>query len=159
MSKFSSRLARYNTIDCQQVMPVPVIPICAISCCIPQPICEVIPPPPCMPYEPPPPVPCNPPQAQIDAAPTQTTIAPLKIGTYSPYAPIPKAGTILVNTTNSLPDGYLLCDGAEVSRETYSALFAVIGTYYGDGDGVTTFNVPNLAAENPAYVATYIIKT
>ena len=156
---FKSKLARYNTINCEQVQPVPVIPICAISCCIPQPICEVIPPPPCMPVVFPPPTPCNPPQSAIDAAPTETTIAPLKIGTYSPFAPIPKTGTILVNTTNSLPDGYLLCDGAEVSRTIYEALYQVIGTYYGDGDGSTTFNLPNLTPENEAYVASYIIKT
>lgn len=41
------------------------------------------------------------------------------------------------------PAGYLLCDGSAVSRTTYAALFAVIGTGYGVGDGSTTFNVPN----------------
>ena len=40
MSKFRPRLSRYNTNCCYQVMPVPVIPLCAVSCCIPQPICE-----------------------------------------------------------------------------------------------------------------------
>ena len=44
----------------------------------------------------------------------------------------------------TVPTGYLLCDGQAVSRTTYSALFAVIGTSYGEGDGSTTFNVPNL---------------
>lgn len=43
----------------------------------------------------------------------------------------------------SLPDGWLECDGSEVSRETYSALFDAIGTTYGEGDGATTFNLPN----------------
>lgn len=159
MSKFSSRLARYNIINCEQVMPVPVIPICAISCSLPKPIYEVIPPPLCTPYVPPPPVPCNPPQSAIDAAPTEKTIAPLKINTYSPLIPTPKTGSILTNTTRSLPDGYLLCDGAEVSRTTYSALFLVIGTYYGEGDGATTFNVPNLEPEDTSCLVTYIIKT
>lgn len=42
------------------------------------------------------------------------------------------------------PFGYLLCDGSAVSRTAYSALFAVIGTTYGVGNGSTTFNVPNL---------------
>ena len=37
-----------------------------------------------------------------------------------------------------------MCNGGEVSRTTYSALFAVIGTTYGNGDGSTTFNLPNL---------------
>jgi microcystin-dependent protein len=53
----------------------------------------------------------------------------------------------------------LLCDGAEVSRTTYEALYLVIGTYYGEGDESTTFNLPNLTPENEAYVASYIIKT
>lgn len=42
-----------------------------------------------------------------------------------------------------VPDGYLLCDGSAVSRTTYAALFAKIGTLYGVGDGTTTFNLPN----------------
>lgn len=42
------------------------------------------------------------------------------------------------------PSGYLLCNGAAVSRSTYSALFAVVGTTYGPGDGVNTFNLPDL---------------
>lgn len=42
------------------------------------------------------------------------------------------------------PSGYLECDGAAVSRTTYAALFAAIGTVWGAGDGTTTFNVPNL---------------
>ena len=40
--------------------------------------------------------------------------------------------------------GWLLCDGAAVSRSTYAALFAAIGTTYGVGDGSTTFNLPEL---------------
>lgn len=39
--------------------------------------------------------------------------------------------------------GFLYCDGAAVSRSTYSALFAKIGTTYGAGDGSTTFNLPD----------------
>lgn len=45
----------------------------------------------------------------------------------------------------SVPDGWLLCNGAAVSRSTYAALFAVIGTKHGSGDGSTTFNLPNFA--------------
>ena len=41
-----------------------------------------------------------------------------------------------------IPAGWLECDGAEVSRTDYAALFAQIGTDYGVGDGATTFNVP-----------------
>lgn len=42
------------------------------------------------------------------------------------------------------PDGWLLCDGSEVSRSTYANLFSAIGTTWGIGDGSTTFNLPNL---------------
>lgn len=41
------------------------------------------------------------------------------------------------------PGGWLLCDGAAVSRTTYAALFAVLGTTYGAGNGTTTFNLPD----------------
>jgi microcystin-dependent protein len=44
----------------------------------------------------------------------------------------------------SAPTGYLLCDGAAISRTTFSALFALVGTTYGAGDGSTTFNIPDL---------------
>ena len=45
---------------------------------------------------------------------------------------------------HDVPAGWLQCNGAAVSRTTYAALFAVIGTRYGSGDGSTTFNLPNL---------------
>lgn len=53
-------------------------------------------------------------------------------------------GTIIAYAANSAPDGYLLCNGATVSRTTYADLFATIGTTYGTGDGSTTFALPNL---------------
>ena len=45
---------------------------------------------------------------------------------------------------NTPPDGYLVCNGAWVSRTTYADLFAKIGTTFGSGDGSTTFTLPNL---------------
>ena len=54
-------------------------------------------------------------------------------------------GSIKPFAGTTIPDGYLLCDGSAVSRTTYAALFAVIGTTYGSGDGSTTFNLPNLS--------------
>ena len=42
------------------------------------------------------------------------------------------------------PTGWLLCFGQAISRTTYAALFAVVGTTYGSGDGSTTFNLPDL---------------
>ena len=54
-------------------------------------------------------------------------------------------GTIIAYAANgAIPDGYLPCNGAAVSRVTYAALFAVIGTLYGEGDGSTTFNLPDV---------------
>jgi microcystin-dependent protein len=53
------------------------------------------------------------------------------------------AGIIWEYGGSSAPTGWLLCDGSAVSRTTYAALFAVLGTAYGSGDGSTTFNVPD----------------
>lgn len=46
-------------------------------------------------------------------------------------------------TSLAVPDGFLRSDGSAVSRTTYAALFASIGTTYGAGDASTTFNVHN----------------
>jgi microcystin-dependent protein len=58
-------------------------------------------------------------------------------------------GVINMWGTGTAPTGYLLCAGAAVSRSTYAALFAVIGTTFGSGDGSTTFNVPNYTNRMP----------
>lgn len=47
------------------------------------------------------------------------------------------------------PTGYLHCNGQTVSRTTYAALFAVVGTTYGVGDGSTTFGLPDLQGKFP----------
>lgn len=59
------------------------------------------------------------------------------------------AGLISPFGGSSAPSGWLLCDGTAVSRTTYAALFAVLSTSYGAGDGSTTFNVPNLKGNVP----------
>lgn len=53
-------------------------------------------------------------------------------------------GMILPFLGTSVPEGYLLCNGSNVSRTTYANLFQVIGTRCGAGDGSTTFALPNL---------------
>ena len=53
-------------------------------------------------------------------------------------------GTIIPWSDSSVPTGFLECNGAAVSRSTYSALFAIVGTTYGAGDGASTFNLPDL---------------
>lgn len=58
-------------------------------------------------------------------------------------------GEIKMWGTASAPAGYLICNGAAVSRSTYSALYAVYGTTFGAGDGTTTFNVPDFSGKMP----------
>jgi microcystin-dependent protein len=57
--------------------------------------------------------------------------------------------TIVMYGAAAAPTGWLLCDGTAVSRTTYAALFAVIGTEYGTGDGSTTFTLPDLKGRAP----------
>lgn len=52
-------------------------------------------------------------------------------------------GAILDFGGSTAPDKWLLCDGSQVSRATYSSLFNIVGTTYGVGDGSTTFNLPD----------------
>lgn len=52
-------------------------------------------------------------------------------------------GVVQAYAGDTVPAGWLLCNGQEVSRTTYSALFSAIGTTYGAGDESTTFNVPD----------------
>lgn len=63
-------------------------------------------------------------------------------------------GTIKMFGGAAAPAGFVLCDGSAINRITYAALFAVIGTTYGSGDGVNTFNVPDLRGRVPAGVGT-----
>ncbi|MBP5583644.1 MAG: tail fiber protein, partial [Bacteroidales bacterium] len=44
----------------------------------------------------------------------------------------------------SIPTGWLLCDGSEISRAEYANLYDAIGVCWGIGDGATTFNLPDL---------------
>ena len=53
-------------------------------------------------------------------------------------------GKIIMFAGNTAPEGTLYCNGAAISRTTYSELFAAIGTTWGSGDGTTTFNLPDL---------------
>lgn len=64
------------------------------------------------------------------------------------------AGALLMWGTATAPTGYLLCDGSAVSRSTYAALFAVVGTTFGSGDGSTTFNLPDYRDRFPVGAGT-----
>ena len=58
-------------------------------------------------------------------------------------------GEIIIWSASNPPAGYLICDGAAISRTTYASLFNVIGTTWGAGDGNTTFNLPNFVDRIP----------
>lgn len=66
------------------------------------------------------------------------------IGEYPPVQLQAPTGIVAAFAGAAAPAGWLMCDGSAVSRATYSALFAVIGTTYGAGNGSTTFNLPDL---------------
>jgi|APGre2960657404_1045060.scaffolds.fasta_scaffold00017_53 microcystin-dependent protein len=75
------------------------------------------------------------------------------IGTANPQATLHVHGNIQSPTLvgqvvhfamSAAPTGWLKCNGAAVSRTTYAALYAAIGTAFGSGDGSTTFAVPDL---------------
>lgn len=68
-------------------------------------------------------------QAQADAMAGGATVPPGMIVAFGGSVP---------------PEGWLLCDGHPVSRNSYSALFGAIGDAWGKGDSVTTFNLPDL---------------
>lgn len=52
-------------------------------------------------------------------------------------------GSLMPYAGTTPPDGWLICDGSEISRTTYARLFSVIGTTYGAGDGNSSFNIPD----------------
>lgn len=58
-------------------------------------------------------------------------------------------GAVMPYAGSTPPDGWLVCDGSEISRTNYARLFSVIGTTYGAGDGNSSFNIPNLNNRNP----------
>jgi len=61
------------------------------------------------------------------------------------YAP----GDIKMTGKSTATIGWLMCDSSAVSRTTYADLFSVIGTAFGSGNGLTTFNVPDLRGRSP----------
>lgn len=83
----------------------------------------------------------------------------IKYTPISPTAPTLPAGTSISGYWNSAPSGYLIENGATISRTSYASLFSSIGTTYGAGDGSTTFSIPdsrgrvgvNLSSSNPEF--------
>lgn len=66
-------------------------------------------------------------------------------------------GEIKTFTGTKVPNGWLLCDGSDISRNQYKKLFEVIGTEYGSGDGVSTFTLPTYS-DNVSVLEYMIIK-
>ena len=58
-------------------------------------------------------------------------------------------GSVMIYAGTTIPENWMKCNGQALSRTDYSALFSVIGTTYGDGDGAATFNVPNIQGRFP----------
>lgn len=91
-------------------------------------------------------------------APTDSTYWS-QIHTYTDLPdPIP-TGVILTFGGSTVPEGFLLCNGAAISRTTYAKLFAAIGTLYGAGDGSTTFNLPDMRDKFAEGSGTYTVGT
>lgn len=59
-------------------------------------------------------------------------------------APETLRGLVVYYPTDSIPNGWLRCDGSAIPRDTYRELYNIIGTTYGAGNGSTTFNLPDL---------------
>jgi len=80
------------------------------------------------------------PTASSGTSTTQLATTAFAMGAAALVSP---SGEIKMWPTATAPTGFLLCTGAAVSRTIYAALFAVIGTTFGAGDGTTTFNLPD----------------
>lgn len=138
---FRSRLARPCSYLCDQIAPVPVVHKKQLSTQLPRPMYPL-------------PLPIDP--VPDPPATCPPTVVPINIGEY-PTNRVVKPGEILATMVEDLPRGYLWCRGQQVSRATYSLLFSIIGTYYGEGDNEYTFYLPNLTNDiNPN--TKYIIK-
>jgi microcystin-dependent protein len=78
-------------------------------------------------------------KGQVDPLLARVAALETQLGSF----PVADPGDLRVSARPAPSAGWLLCDGAAVSRTTYSALFQAIGTAYGAGDGSTTFNLPD----------------
>lgn len=97
------------------------------------------------------------PASYVPRAGNVAMIGPLSVPAGASGAQVPQAqeipgllgitGSILFFARNTAPTGWLKANGAAVSRTSYAALFAAIGTTFGVGDGSTTFNLPDLRGE------------
>ena len=77
----------------------------------------------------------------------------MAVGADGDLVPTPASGLPIGATVqycgDNVPDNFMWCDGSAISRTTYASLFAVIGTKHGEGDGSTTYNLPNFNSAVP----------
>lgn len=95
----------------------------------------------------------------VDDQDAKITVANLIDARVSALIATARRGTIQLWGAAAAPTGALLCQGQAVSRTTYAALFAIIGTTFGVGDNSTTFNVPNFQGVVPKGVGSQTINT
>ena len=84
------------------------------------------------------------PTAASGTSTTQLATTAFATASISPFT-----GSMLMWPTATAPSGFLLCNVALVSRSTYAALFAIVGTIFGSGDGSTTFTLPDYRDRMP----------
>jgi microcystin-dependent protein len=86
-------------------------------------------------------------QAEAEAGTDNTKLmTPLRVAQAAALVSVP-VGSVFYVASSAAPSGYLKANGATISRITYAALFAAIGTTFGAGDGSTTFVLPDLRGE------------
>lgn len=84
----------------------------------------------------------------ISGTDTERAITPATLSASLPsYGVGVPPGMVISYAGQTVPSGYLECDGSAINRILYSDLFSVIGTSFGIGNGSTTFNVPDLRGE------------
>jgi microcystin-dependent protein len=86
--------------------------------------------------------------AHIFSCPTTADVAAIVSQSVVASYPVP-VGAISVYTATAIRSGWLACNGQAVNRTTYQDLLTVISYVFGSGDGVTTFNVPDLRGRAP----------
>ena len=87
-------------------------------------------------------------------AATGTSTTQLATTAFATASISPFTGSMLMWPTATAPSGFLLCNGALVSRSTYAALFAIVGVLFGAGDGSTTFTLPDYRDRMPVGAGT-----
>ena len=89
------------------------------------------------------------PTAASGTSTTQLATTAFATASISPFT-----GAMLMWPTATAPTGFLVCNGQAVSRATYAALFVVLGTVFGVGDGSTTFTLPDYRDRSPVGAGT-----